>query len=251
MSHLQDYSYLGSGIILIREWGSNAKFEEVGNCSAFSVAPQVNNLTLADHTNPGGGIQNRVDRVTDWTLSYTFHSFNGANFARATRGKATAVVAGTVTDEAAWAYKGSYVPLKYPAATVTSVEPAGGGTAYTPGTDYLLERGVLWIPPGSAIPDASSAANIRVTYTNGAIEHVEGAVTAQKFYEMRFIGANEARGGKATTLAAHKVSGGMIETMGLLGDEYGAGTVPGSLLADPAKAVNSDTSKYFYWQQEK
>ena len=68
MSHKQDYSYLGSGIILIREWGSNAAFAEIGNCSAFSVSPQVNNLTLADFTNPGGGIQNRVDRVTDWTL---------------------------------------------------------------------------------------------------------------------------------------------------------------------------------------
>jgi hypothetical protein len=251
MSHVNDYSYLGSGIILIREHGSNAAFVEIGNCSAFSVAPQVNSVTLADYTNPGGGIQNRVDRVTDWNLSYTFHSFNADNFARATRGKATAVVAGTVTDEAAWAYKGTFVPLKYSAKTVTNVEPAGGGTPFVAGTDYVLERGMLWIPADSAITNATSAANIEVTYTNGDIEHVEGAVTSQKYYEMRFLGANEARSGKAVTLVAHKVSGGMIESLALLGDEFGGSPVTGSLIADPAKALTADTSKYFYWQQEK
>ena len=47
---------------------------------------------------------------------------------------------------------------------------------------------------------------------------------------MQFYGANEARGGKLVRLVAHKVAGGVIESMGLIGNEFGAGSVPGALL---------------------
>lgn len=248
MSHASDYSYLGSGIILIRPWGTTEKFEEVGNCSAFGAQPQTNRITLADFTNPGGGTRNGVDRVTDWTLSYTFHDFNAANLARVTRGKASTVASGTVTEEAAYTYKGTYVPLKYPASAITKVEPAGGGTAYTAGTDYILDRGMLYIPPGSGISDATSAANVDVTYTRKAHGHVEGAVVAQQYYEMQFHGQNEARSGKEVRMVCHKVSGGVVDQLQLLGDQFGGGTVSGLLNADPAKAVDSNTSRYFYWQ---
>ena len=38
---MEDYSYLGSGIVLIREHGTNAGFEELGNTSAFSISPTL------------------------------------------------------------------------------------------------------------------------------------------------------------------------------------------------------------------
>jgi hypothetical protein len=246
----EDYSFLGSGIVLVREWNTNVKFEELGNTSVFSISPQVNTLTLPDHQNPGGGIQNRVDRVTDWQLNLTFHDINSANLARYTRGKATAVAAGTIAAESAWSYAGSWVPLKYPATAITSVEPAGGGLAYAAGTDYILDRGMLFIPLTSTIPDATSAANIDIEYTHGAIGHVEAAVTSQKYYEVQLWGANEARSGKRVNAVCHKVSGGMLESLSLLGDEYASPSVSQSLTADAAKATTADTSKYFYWNQE-
>lgn len=48
-----------------------------------------------------------------------------------------------------------------------------------------------------------------------------------------------------------KVSGGVIETMGLIGNEHGAGTVAVELLRDASKATGNDKSACFYWQQEK
>lgn len=247
---MEDYSYLGSGIALVREWNTNAKFDELGNTSAFSISPQVNTLQLPDNTNPGGGIRNRIDRVTDYQLSITWHDLNSANLARYTRGVATTIAAGTVTEEAHYAYKGAWVPLKYPAATVTTVEPAGGGTAFTPITDYIVDRGMLFIPATSTITDATSAANIQVTYTNAAIGHVEAGVTSQKFYEVQLHSANEARGGKRVQVVCHKVSGGMLEALSLLGDEYAGPSVAQSLVADDAKATGANISKYFYWNQE-
>lgn len=249
----EDYSYLGSGIVLIREWNSKEPFVEVGNVSAFAIAPQTNTIELADNQNPGGGTANSVDRVTGYNLNYTFHDFNPANFARATRGKATSIAAGTVIDEPVLAVPGSFVPLSRLASEVTTVKPVTGATTYEAGKDYRFERGMLYIPAGSTIaaPSAAGTPNIKVTYKNADLGHVEAAVTSQKFYEIQFYGANEARGGKMVRVAAHKVSGGVIESMGLIGNEFGAGSVPGKLLKDNAKATGQDISAYFYWQQEK
>lgn len=246
----EDYSYLGSGIALIREWNTNLPFDELGNTSAFSIAPQVNTIQLADSQNPGGGIQNRVDRVTDWVLSTTWHDINTPNLARYTRGKATTVSAGSVAAEPHFAYRGKWVPLKYPAAAVSSVEPAGGGIPYEPGTDYIFDRGMIFIPPTSTIPDATTTPNISIDYSHGAIGHVEAAVTPQKFYEIQLWSANEARSGKKCNAVCHKVSGGMLETLALIGDEYAAPSVSQSITKDPAKRINADTSEYFYWNQE-
>lgn len=251
MAESPDYSFVGSGIILIREHGSAAPMLEVGNVSAFSLSPQTNSLQLPDYRNPGGGIRNRIDRVTDWALAYTFHDFNSANLARVTRGLASAIEAGTVTAEEVVGYKGGYVPLKFIAATITSVNPIGTGSAYTAGTDYILDRGMLYIPADTTIPDpVAGAANFKVTYTRLAGAKVEGAVTAGKNFQMEFRGQNEARNGKYCRLVAHKVSGGVISEMALLGDNYGAGEVNGSVLYDSTKAVDANTSGYFYWQQE-
>ncbi len=248
----EDYSYLGSGIVLIRKWGSNEPFLEVGNVSAFTVAPQTSTIELADYQDPGGGTANRVDRVTGYNLNYTFHDFNAENFARATRGKASSIAAASVADEPAVAAKGSFVPLQHLASSITTVENIDGTTEYEEGKDFRFERGMLFIPADSTIlASVGGEANIHVTYQHGDLGQVEAAVTAQAFYEMQFYGANEARGGKLVRLVAHKVTGGVIESMGLIGNEFGAGSVPGALLKDVSKATGPDKSAYFAWQQEK
>lgn len=159
----EDYSYLGSGIILIREWNSGLPFEEIGNVSAFSTAAQTNTIELADNQNPGGGMANSVDRVTGWNLNYTFHDFSPANFARATRGKASDIAAGTVADELVRVSVGAYAPLARIATEITSVKPVTGTATYEAGKDYRLERGMLFIPVGTSIPagDPDGSPNVK------------------------------------------------------------------------------------------
>lgn len=239
-----DYSYIGSGHFYIREYGTANPFVEIGNCSEFSISPQVNTLQLADSMNPGGGTRNRVDRVNDVQFTLKFHDFSGDNFARFLRGTATAVVSGTATSESVVAYKGGWTPLAKVAATITSVEPAGGGTAYTAGTDYVLENGGISIPTGSTITAPSSgAANIKVTYTYNAHTVTEALVNSAKQYTLAFAGLNEARSGRAARVIAHKISGGVLSQLSLIGDNYGEGDVTGSLLADATKGVG--LSQYF------
>lgn len=233
---MEDKSYIGSGNILIREKGAAAPFVEVGNCSALTLSPQENVLQQQDFTKPGGGLRNQVRRVTGVDMSYTFHDFAAENFARALRAAIETVTAGTATGEEVVAYKGGYAPLAKIATAITSVVPAGGGTAYTAGDDYELRDGQLYIPSGSTITDpVAGAANIEVTYTYAAQKKVQALVNPNKQYEVVFMGLNEAQSGKRTRITCHKVSGGVLQAFAALGEDYGAGEVNGALLADTAK----------------
>lgn len=240
-----DYSYIGSGNILIREYGAAAPLTEVGNCSALSLSPQEDVKELQDFTAPGGGKRNEVRRLTGVELSYTFHDFSPENFARGLRAQSTSTASGNVIDEQVVAYKGGYTPLAHLATSITAIRPAGGTTPYAAGTDYELRDGQLYIPSTTTIPDpVAGAANIEVDYARPAQKKVEALVDANKQYEIVFMGLNEARSGKKVRVRLHKVSGGVVQEFALIGDDYGAGEVTGALLSDTTKS-GAGVSKYF------
>lgn len=242
----EDYSYLGSGKLLIREYGAATPFGEIGNCSALNYSPQTDKKTLPNYTEPGGGTQNTVDRVTGVELAYTFHDFSPSNFARTLRGSATETASGSASAEAVVAYKGGFTPLAKIAKTITAVEPAGGGTPYVAGEDYELRDGAIYIPADSAIPNpVAGAANIDVDYTFDKQSRIEALVNPAKKYELLFLGLNEARSGKPVRVHTHKVSGGMVQQMAMLGEDFGGGEVTGDCEMDPTK-TGVGVSKYFY-----
>lgn len=245
-----DYSYLGSGSILVREYGAAAALLTLGNCSALTLSPQEDVKSLLDYTQPGGNKRNEVRRLTGVDMSYTFHDFSGENFAIGLRSSATPIGAGTATDEDAVAYKGGYTNLGKLAATITEVTNQADTVTYVAGTDYELRDGLLYIPSGSTITEpVAGAANIKVTYTYVAQKKVEALVNPNKQYQLVFIGLNEARSGKRTRIVLHKVSGGVLQEMAVIGEEYGAGQVNGSLLSDGTK-TGAGISQYFTFETE-
>lgn len=242
---MDDYSYLGSGMIHFREYGAAAPFAEAGNCSALSFSPQAESLSLPNYTQPGGGLQNEVARVTGVEMAYTFHDFSPENLARGMRGDATDTAAGTATAEDVVAYKGGFTPLAFIPEAITTVTGPGATPAYVAGTDYELRNGGIYIPSTSSITDpVGGAANLEVTYDYEAQGKVEALVNPAKQYEVLFTGLNEARSGKAVRIHAHKVSGGVLAQFAALGTEYGAGEVTGNLLLDTTK-TGAGISKYF------
>ena len=245
-----DYSYLGSGSILFREFGAAAPLLTIGNCTELKFSPQEDVKSQLDSTQPGGNKRNEVRRLTGVDINFTFTDFNAQNFALGLRSAATTISAGTATDEAAVAYKGGYTKLAKIAKTITTVEPAGGGAAYTAGTDYELRDGMLFIPSTSTIAaPVSGAANIDVTYTYAAQEKVEALIASNKQYELIFVGLNEAQSGKRVRVHAYKVSGGVIQEMALIGEDFGAGQISGALLSDGTK-TGEGVSQYFTWENE-
>lgn len=237
MSYAKDYSYIGSGNIYLREYGSAAPFVDVGNCSALTISPQEEEKTLTDYTSPGGGTRAEVRRLTGVEVAYTFTDFSPENFARALRGNASSVTSGTVASEKLVAYKGGVTPLAKLADSVTTVKSAVGGTTYTQGTDWVFQDGGIFIPAGSTIPDpVGGAENIDVAYSNVATKKVETLVNGNKQYELMFVGLNEARSSKRTRVRIHKVSAGLLQQMALIGDDFGAGEVTGKALSDTSKS---------------
>lgn len=245
-----DYSYLGSGSILVREYGAAAPLLTLGNCSALTLSPQEDVKSLLDYTQPGGNKRNEVRRLTGVDMSYTFHDFSAENFAIGLRSSATPISSGTANDEEVVAYKGGYANLDKLATAITSVKSADGMTTYTVGSDYELRDGLLYIPSDSTITaPVAGAANLEVTYTYDAQKKVEALVSPNKQYELVFIGLNEARSGKRTRVILHKVSGGVLQEMAVIGEEYGAGQVNGSLLSDGTKTGQGE-SQYFTFETE-
>lgn len=241
---MKDHSYLGSGKTLIREYGAAAPFDEIGNCSALTLSPQEEKKNLPDHTNPGGGNRNEVARLTGVECAYTFHDFAAENFARTLRSSVTALAAGNILDEDVVAYKGGFTPLAKVASGITAVKGASGSTTYTSGTDYEFRDGGIFLPADSSIPvPTAGAPNIKVTYANAAQKRVEALTQSAKQYEMLFVGLNEAQSGKRVRVHVHKVSGGLLASMGLIGEDYGAGEVTGGLMADTTKGTG--LSQYF------
>lgn len=247
---MDDYSYLGTGQIYVREYGSSAPLIEVGNCSALNLSPQVESKELPDYTTPGGGLRNEVSRNKGVDLAYTFHDFSPANLARALRGGTSSVVGGTATAEAAAAYVGGFIPLAKIPTAITEVTNNGDTTTYVDGVDYEMRPGGIFILEGSSIPDSvSNANNILVTYTYGAQDKVQAMVNSAKQYELVFGGMNEARSGKVTRIQCWKVSSGVMAQFAAIGEEYGAGEVSGKLLLDTTK-TGTGISKYFVAEME-
>jgi hypothetical protein len=239
-----DYSYLGSGSMLIRKYGDPAPFLSVGNVSALSFSPQEEVKQILDYTAPGGNKRNEVRRLTGVDMSYTFHDFSAENFARGLRSDASTIAAGTATAETVVAYKGGYAPMAKIASSITTVTGASGTPTYVAGTDYELRDGQLFIPSTSTVTDpVAGAANLKVTYAYLAQKKIEALVNSNVQYEVVFVGLNEAQSGKRVRIRAHKVSAGVIAQMAVIGEDFGAGEVSGALLSDGTK-TGAQISKF-------
>ncbi len=246
----QDYSYIGSGLIYAREYGAAAPLVAIGNCSALTLSPQEEIKEIKDYTNPGGGTRNEVRRLTGVETGYTFHDYSAENFALALRAGSTVVTAGTASAESVVAYKDGFTPFSKIPSSITSVTGVSGTPTYVVNTDYEFREGGIYIPATSSIPaPVAGAANIKVTYPFAAQKKVEALINSAKQYQMVFVGLNEAQSGKAVRVTMHKVSGGLLQQMALIGEDFGAGEVTGKLLSDTTKSGVS-ISKYFTVESE-
>ena len=240
-----DYSYIGSGRILARKRGSAEAYREIGNCSALTLGVETETKSLRDFRSPGGGTYNQVDRITAVTLAMTAHDLSPENLALALYGTTEAVPGGAVTAEQAVAYKGGYLILDGNPSAVTTITPTGGGTAYVAGTDYILQHGAIYIPPGSGIPAPSTPTtpNVAVTYTERKGNIVQALAAAAAELELVFLGLNEADSGSVVTVRAWRAKFGPASSIPLIGDDYASLEMSGALLADASKVGGE--SQYF------
>ena len=239
------HAYLGSGEVKMRVVGALAPFIPIGNASALVFGAALDQKSLKNFRKPGGGTYAQVNRVSDVNVNITVHDLNGENLARASGGESSSRAAGTVTDESVVAYKGGTTPLSRPPATITTVEPAGGGAAYVDGTDYLITPGGINVLATGAIPDVvAGAANIVVAYTNTLQTVVQAMVNSGLEYELLFEGLNEAESDLPVIVHAYRVKFAPAQAINFIGDDFAALELTGTSLPD-ANKVGTGVSQYW------
>jgi hypothetical protein len=241
----QTYAYLGSGKIKMREVGAAAPFLPIGNCSALTFGAEINSLNLQNYTKPGGGTYARVDRVSNVTVNLTAHDLDAPNLARAAGGEASLQAAGTVSAEPIVAYKGGTTPLSRAPASITTVTPVGGGTAFVAGEDYLITPGGIEVLEDGDIPaPVAGAPNIAVTYANTAQQVMQAMVNSGKEYELLFEGLNEAESDSPVIVHAYRVKFAPAQAINFIGDDFAALELTGTALQD-ANKIGTGVSQYW------
>lgn len=240
-------TWLGSGHVSLRPYGSTAPFERVGNCSKLEFNISETTVTQTDFTQPGGGTYDEVRRIDTVEVSLTLHDLSTANLVRQLFGTSSAVTSEAVASETHTAQKGQVVALDKMPLSITTVKSQDGLTTYAVDTDYSLSGAGLYIPEGSTIPDA---AVIDVAYTSANADVIEALTTAAGAYELLFEGMNEAGTNKRANLRVYRVRIGAAQGLGWIGTDFAAMDVTGTALKDTTK-TGAGKSTYFRVEKEK
>lgn len=96
---MPDYSYIGRGRVLIKEYGASGTGAFVGDVSALTLRINEDIKELEDFTQVGGGTYNEVRRIQSVELTATLHDFSPENLAMVLYGTVTTAT-GTATLQA-------------------------------------------------------------------------------------------------------------------------------------------------------
>ncbi|MBB3192047.1 hypothetical protein [Halomonas cerina] len=240
------YSYLGKGMIYLRNRTQGGGLLPVGNCSALQLSAETETITQPDYTSPGGGNANEIQRVGDVGMNMTMLELRPSNLAMALRGNATEVTGTSVTEEAHTAYPGALVPFDQipdlnETVTVT-IDPGGTATTAVEGTHYERTRAGIVMLEHQDIESTGTA--IAVDYTSLTADVVEAMTNSGDEFELVFDGLNEAESGRAVVVTAHRVKWSPTSGLDFIGDEFGELPLEGSVLSD-AGITGAGLSRFF------
>ncbi|MBF0422637.1 MAG: hypothetical protein HQL73_06565 [Magnetococcales bacterium] len=233
---LKKYTYAGRGKLLMGLYGGAIR--DIGIFEELKLSLEEETQELENFEDIAGGVAESVSWVKKVKVSFSIHELTRDNLALASLGTASVVAAGTVTDEAHKAWKGSYVPLKYIKPTITSVKV--GNAEKDAGADYVANASGLYIPPASSIADD---ADIAVSYSYPAQEAVEAMTATNQVYTMIFQGANLAQDGRSRIIHMYKVKLSPASELALVTKELAKVAMTGVLLADDSQPTGK--SRYY------
>ena len=238
----REESYIGNGKIWMRKRGSTDPFREVGNCSALTLGVTTEEASLPNYRG-GGGEANKRERITAVALTVTAHDFNSENIAAGLRGDVSAVAAGAVTSEVHAGANSGLIRTNKLIDTTQTVGVTGptGAPVHVLGTDFTVSAAGIEVVEGGGITDA---ANVEITYQSLATDVVDALMNSGDENEIVFDGLNEAQSGAPVVVDVWRAKAGAADEVALIGDEYGALTLPYAVLLDTTKEATGE-SGYF------
>ena len=221
-------AYLGKGKIRLAPFESGDSFwlrafEDIENTSVFRFSFAEQEITLADYTNAGGGIDASQKRIESVTGQIDPRHYTAANLARVLWGSSTAVAATPITGEAHKLRLGKFIPTKRIIDTsVAPVVKKGADPIAT--TDYTVSAGGITFKPTVALSGAIEGDNIVIDYTPKAGANIQAIISSAPTVSLHFEGVN-AYNGKAMIVHGHKVKLGVAQNVDFIGDDFGTLTI--------------------------
>ncbi len=237
----REESYIGNGKLWLKKRGSADPFREVGNCSAINLGIETEESSLLNYRGGGGEI-NKRERISAVSLTVTAHDFIAENLALATRGEVSAATSEAVSSEVQPGADSGLIRTDKVidvSQTVTVTGPTGS-PSYVKDTDFAVSAAGIEVIEGG---DIASGADVEITYQSLATDIVDALMNSGDEYEAVADLINEAQSSRYV-IDIWRAKSAPADELALIGDDYGAQTLPFSLLLDTAKEAAGD-SGYF------
>ncbi|MDH5509563.1 MAG: hypothetical protein OEZ32_04330 [Nitrospinota bacterium] len=225
--------YRGRGEVSVAPYDGSAGLRMIGNCKEVKFSMEENKTSLPDYMNAGGGKLASSSVITGVMISIVMNDRTAKNLALAMRGSATAVAAGSATDEAHKGYHGDEIVMDtHITPTSIVVKDSSGTTTYTLDTDYTVdEKGKITILPTGTIADGE---DLKISYSYAAHNQVAALTQAAQEYKFVFVGLND-ENGKPVVVTAHKVKFDPAKEMNLISENYDEMPLTAEVLADKTR----------------
>lgn len=221
------------GSIYGANFSTPLKLEPFGNSAKCSYSQELEQKTVPDYENPGGGNAEAFTRIKSAKISLELKKVSAKNVAVALGGNLSVIAAGAVAAEPHTVHQGCLVvldKLQDLDATLT-VTPAAGGDPYVEGVDYIRKRaGFIPLADG----DIADAAAVKAAYTSLAGNKIEALVDLTREHRIFLDGIDEVSGDPVAP-DFYRVKFSPAKSLEWIGDDFVSLVIEGELLKDETK----------------
>ena len=244
---VRDFSHLGAGELLFRRRNSSEPFLPIGNADEVQFGIETNEIEQQEYRFPGGGNRNRIERITDVTLTCNVYDLSPRNVAAVVYGEESTIEAtsdGNKKEETLKVYKGGYNPLMRPDPQDVKLyeKDAGEKGEEIDASKFNVERGSIVLTEAGEDLDGTE---VIAEYGHGKIQVVEALRHSGREFEGTFRGTNEADGAPFA-VDIHRFRFTPTDELSLVGDEFATLEMEANVLSDASRG--SGESAYFRYQ---
>jgi hypothetical protein len=229
------------GTLYLRKVG-DTQLLSTGNATTITLSHEIDEKTIPNMQNPGGGNHDSFKRPKAVKLAVSFRNMSKQVLEIAFGAKVTAVAGGAIVAEAHNdIVLGSLIKTAKPSDLAIAMVVEKGATTYVEGTDYQRVRaGIIPLATGTMV----AGDDITIDYTAVASHRVDGLMyTSSEFYGL-FDGANERKGSPAVGNFWRLVFG-PASKIELVGDDFVSFDCEAENLADDTRPA-TESPFYFF-----
>lgn len=213
-----------------------------GNATKITLSHEIEEKTIPNTQNPGGGNHDSFKRPKAVKLAVAFRNMSKQVLEIAFGAKVTAVAGGAVPAEAHNDIViGSLIKTAKPSDLAIAMVVEKGATTYVEGTDYQRVRaGIIPLATGTMV----AGDDITIDYTAVATMRVDGLMYTSSEFSGLFDGINERKGTPAMGTFFRLVFG-PATNVELVGDDFVSFDCEAECLADDTKPA-TESPFYFF-----